>query len=686
MSNQVVLLVVLYLGLSFSPFIATAQDSDALPSESKLLTFELKRAFGETAWNRIAETDEGKSFLKTLTEDDQWKRELLDSGPVKNGDRVAEFLLRVWQTDKSINLKPIDRSMLTACALEIGMKEFDPDWMQARFNYYQQSWNDKLINSCYGELKTWERRFLAHGPQYQNLVDAEEMIYLRDRISWPRSEYVHACWQAPYRGHNCFGDSVQGSEYYKPFEQLGYMNTERNIKIGGVCGALSNTGAAAAIANGIPAITMGEPGHCAYAVQSAPGKWAPAYSLSWKRGLHFEFFRNTWPSLILTQKCFENENAMRKSNHYRRLAHWFESNGDIKKAGIAYGKGIEAHPLNFELWIEAIENCKRRDISIAGWKTLHKTLVSTLGAAHEEPAWHLLANHIYPQLLDNASDSQRAELFSEFLTQIEDWGGGRWDIEGALNWMAERIEDEAVTDEFISKTMHGLSKSPSIGGAFVGWVSRRYQATPDKWNGFLEFVGKNVSGKGKGQAEIISTIVRSGLPVAAEKGDNEQFQVLGKLTKRLDLPKYPSLKEAGIEPFPDKLLSKGGSLKVQAAGNRYDNPLNHWGVLEVQGGACHTAGAEPWVEVRLKDFGELSGIVLMDSKSNSYSYRSGDAKILVSVDGKEWKEVAKSSGGSKQWRRIDLQEQRPRAGWVRIKGAHDCLHFTRICVYGKKIN
>lgn len=686
LTTKLVLAILFCVSISICTTQSAAQDSGEAPNESELLTFEMKRVFGDATWNRFAESDEGQTFLKTLTDDETWKRELLDSGPVKNGDRIAEFLFRVWKTDKTVNTRPIDRSMLTACALEMGMSDFDPAWTHDRFRYFQSGWNQGLLNSCYGELKTWERRFLAHGPQYRDLVDAEEMAYLRDLISWPRTEYVHACWQAPYRGHNCFGDSVQGRLYYEPFQQLGYLKTERNIKIGGVCGALSNTGAAASIANGVPAITMGEPGHCAYAVQTAPGIWTPAYSLSWKRGLHFEFFRNTWPSLILTQKCFEDEKALRNSNHFRRLAHWHEANGNLAKAGVAFGKGLKEHSLNFELWLEAIENCKKRNISIASWRSLHKMLVSTLGTEHEEPAWFLLSQHIYPQLLENVSAEERAELFLEYLAHIDEWGGGRWNIEGALNWMADRVGNEVVIDEFITETMQELMKSPAVAGAFVGWVSNRYQTTPEKWNTFLKFVGKNVSGRKEDQAKILSAIVRTGLPSAAERGDNEQFQLLGKLTRRLDLPSLPSLKDAGIEPFPGKLLSSGGSLKVQAAGNRYDNPLSHWGVLEKQGGSCHTSGAEPWIEVRLKDFGELSGIVLMDSKSNSYSSRSGNARILVSVDGKEWKEVAKTDGGSKQWRRIDLSELQPRAGWIRIEGAHDCLHFSRICVFGKKIN
>ena len=63
----------------------------------------------------------------------------------------------------------------------------------------------------------------------------------------------------PYRGYNAFGDTVQGPMYYMPFKGTFGSDAEMAIEVGGVCGSLSHVGAAAAIASGIPAMTMGEP-------------------------------------------------------------------------------------------------------------------------------------------------------------------------------------------------------------------------------------------------------------------------------------------------------------------------------------------------------------------------------------------------------------------------------------------
>lgn len=106
------------------------------------------------------------------------------------------------------------------------------------------------------------------------------MEYCLEEVSLPAQGYTGACWYSPYLLNTPFGDSIHGPLYYAPFEG-GWSSPAAMVrKVGGVCGSLSNLGASAALANGVPAVTMGEPGHCAYAVLGGEGKWQPAYSLS----------------------------------------------------------------------------------------------------------------------------------------------------------------------------------------------------------------------------------------------------------------------------------------------------------------------------------------------------------------------------------------------------------------------
>ena len=73
-----------------------------------------------------------------------------------------------------------------------------------------------------------------------------------------------------YRSDNYRGQTVQGPEYYdrKPAD-LGTA-----MEYGGVCGMISHMNSSVANAHGVPAFTVGQPGHCAYVWKSDDKTWS----------------------------------------------------------------------------------------------------------------------------------------------------------------------------------------------------------------------------------------------------------------------------------------------------------------------------------------------------------------------------------------------------------------------------
>ena len=117
--------------------------------------------------------------------------------------------------------------------------------------------------------------------------DADNARWLAERHCVPPRQYGDVCWAAPYRTYNFFGRSVQGSDYYPAWEHA-YLRHERAVKVGGVCGALSYYGSAAAKAHGVPSTPGGQPGHCAYSLWSESAKqWRLAYNVNPYTGCHF---------------------------------------------------------------------------------------------------------------------------------------------------------------------------------------------------------------------------------------------------------------------------------------------------------------------------------------------------------------------------------------------------------------
>ena len=86
----------------------------------------------EQAAGPIWEAPEHAAFFEALTGDEDWMRSLLDSGPLADGPRVLAFLSRLWQEDPDLARRPVDRSMATACALELRSGDRTEEWMQPR--------------------------------------------------------------------------------------------------------------------------------------------------------------------------------------------------------------------------------------------------------------------------------------------------------------------------------------------------------------------------------------------------------------------------------------------------------------------------------------------------------------------------------------------------------------------------
>ncbi len=308
--------------------LLTAAAPTGVPSDRELLFADLERRVGREAWRSLEAAEGGAEFLRELELHEDWLHDLMDSGPVRRADKVLTCLHRLWSEDPGLRRREVDREMATACALAMGMKDYNADTMAERYAYYRDSYAAGLLNACYEDLATWERRYLARGCQWGGMSSADSLEYLRDRISWPRKEYTGACWQAPYRSFNCLDDSVQGSAYYLPFHGAYQSFPEMVINVGGVCGALSNLGASAAMANGIPATTMGEPGHCAYAVKINDTTWQPSYSLSWKRGMHTSFHEGSWPGLMITEACFTDACTVESAGALDSQARTLDARGE----------------------------------------------------------------------------------------------------------------------------------------------------------------------------------------------------------------------------------------------------------------------------------------------------------------------------------------------------------------------
>lgn len=631
---------------------------------------------------------EAPAFSKALLGSWDWQSELLDSGPVEKPDEVMRMLFEIWKSDPSLVERPIDRGMACACALESPRRGRTFEQTLPRYLYFCDRWERGYLNAEYGDLSVFDRRYLANGVQYEPLNVVESMDYQNQEVSLPAERYTGACWYARYEGFNHFGDSVQGPLYYAPFYGCWPSQAEVVRNVGGVCGSLSNFGAAAAIANGIPAMTMGEPGHCAYAVRVRPGEWHPSYSLSWQRGPHNAYFGGTWGWHALNTKAYEDPSKARAAGHLRRLAQYYQEKNDSAAAIKVSLKTCAEYPLDWQNWMGAVELLKSSNAPTAQWQELHQDVIKYLAPLSGEVAYNLLQNHIYPQVLpkgDFATDlKKRAAILLTFQKALTNWGLGTWDYAAALNHQLTLLgSDVLVQDQFLAEVFGIHAKANIFTPNILGILLARSGDDTERRQKNIAAIGKKLTTDGgEDYKEIINTLARTVLPDAAKRGDKATFQYVGKLASANYAP-CPVIPE----PFPGILLSSGGILSIPQPGNRWDNPVTHWGVLEEHGGDFHTNSQPATVTVQLGNFGRLSGVVIV--QRNSHFQRLNGAVLQTSADGKEWVDVHTFTNVSQQEQRIDLSDKKIDAGFVRVirTDPNDCfLHFQKFHVYGRKQN
>lgn len=638
----------------------------------------------------------GEGLISNLFRDPEWMEGFFNTGPIPNVELALTKLAALYKHDPWIGKNPLYRKLATSAALEFARHE-DMDsqkgkkgkkapsgWTDERmmqiYDYFRSSHAKGLLNPVFDTLDYWDMRILTgRGPG--DWTAPESLVWLRDNVRLPAQQYVGACWQAPYRLHNEFGEIIhRGGDYYAPFQGLFKGGqSEMTREIGAVCGGLSTYGATAAIANGVPALTMGEPGHCAYTVR--PDKeWIPAYSLSWKRGCHWNYYGEKWSLLIATQNTFSDKPACELSGRLMLMGNVALKDGGKDRARELYQASLDAQPVNFAHWKQYLDWEKQENtLSKEQWKNVAHKLVEAYGKEYPELAWTLLSDTVYPVLMPQlATAKEKEDEIAFFHKNLEQMKPAQWDFPGALAKQMEYLGgDERAADAMVKMLLATHLKSQDYVAPSLVWCSDVVTNYPDLKNTFYSAVA---SSGGEIGDKVLEQLASSVIMQAERTGDMQSFQAAGKLVKEHFKPKLQK-----FEPFPGELLSSGGMLKLNSVHERYGPPWQHWGVLEACGGFFHTDNREETTEVTvvLPRMGEISGIVI--GSRGSYMDRGDGTVIEISEDGTDWKPVG-TIEKMQRIQRIDLGGKNIRAKYVRLKrDKKDYYHLDGILVYGRRL-
>lgn len=639
-----------------------------------------------------------EKVLKAIAADAQWLEQIAFSGEMHNFTRVVQMIAAIASEDSDALKKGVERDTTTAVALEFaryGQKVTDA---VDRARYFLKYWRQGRLNVSFDNLPIHHRRVVCGWKPTHNSGTVKAFEWALNNVHLPDWQYPASCWRCGYIADNVYGDSVQGPWYAAPFVGVYTDNHMAFTKyVGGVCGGLSHFGAASACANGVPALTAGEPGHCAYIVL-VNGHWTPAYSLTWERGLHWLPWDDnyTFTSLHLTDSLFDSKkvNETRLSQAYRILARVYQAQGASAKALSCYQAAAQAAPLNYPMWKEyAAFLSEHMPNQVEAWKKLNSVLCEGMASVYPEQAAELLKQCIQGRMAASGiSAEEMADACALFWKHAAIMGPDRWYIERFADSQLQLCKNlgggsEKITIELFVKVLSAAAPHDAYSGTMMSWGNSISASLSEEGRRQLSDAMIMALSSGTELDSAQRAKLLGGLILAAERaGDATTFRSISSMIDPKEV--HGSADIPAPSPFPGKLVSEGG-MPFASSTSEWDAPHTHAGLLTQQGGRLHTGkDTNAWLAVKLPKHAYITGVVFAGTNNWDLIYRFRPLRVQVSDTGRDddWHDVGEAIPNTANYiNRFDLQQERPKALYVRVlrPGGPEFFHANGIYVYGE---
>ena len=645
------------------------------------------------AFSESAADEAGSKLMEEIADTPEWIGDFAFSGECVRPGMALSILKQIKEKHPDMLKKSMVRKIATATALEYAKSAWNQQDAVERAGFYIKAWKQDRLNTVFDDLPMWERRMVCGCKGDNAYGSLSSLEWLLENVHIPATQYTGACWRADYRLNNIYGESIHGPLYYAPFESyLGDNRAQMTHYVGGVCGSLSHFGAFAALANGVPALTAGEPGHCAYIVKVGD-KWTPAYSLSWQRGLHWQVFRNvhTYSSLHAATEMYseEQKKQTRNSNIWRVLAGVQAEAGDLKAAVESYEKAAEAQPRNWMAWREWREALEKSEASTpAQWNKLNNTLCAKLVPLYPEQAYEHMNKGLATAMAKHMKPEQLRKAFLKFWKSVEGMGPDRWNIEDLAGKQLAALGIDKDTEGlcgFYAEVLEATVSNAQYAPAILNWGNTLSAKLDEK--GAASLMQATIKGIGSGAGSMAPEdrikLLAAPLLAAEKNRDRSAFNAIAKMVKATG-HKNPDIKMPSFEPFPGKLASEKGVVWMSST-SQWDKPHEHPGLLTPEGGTFHTAkDTDAFVAVELPRQVYVTGVVLVGTPGNLH--RCNNMKVQVSENGTDWTDVHDFGPCKERVMRSDLGGKKPVARYVRIlrQGGPEFFHLNGIYVYGNQ--
>ncbi len=640
----------------------------------------------------------GTPLLITLSSDLGWLTNTLYSGNTAGMGKGMKYLAKIFSTHTEDLHDETVRRIATTTATEFAREGWSERDMMERFTYYNSSARDGLLNTIFDNLAYWETRLVTGNRECNSWGSPQSLAWQRDNVRLPVEQYLGASGQLVYRLRNAAGDSVFSADYLKPIlEHTNNITALAYREIGGVCGACSHYGAYGALASGIPAMTMGEPGHCAYTVRVGT-EWKKGYSIYWQHSMHKTFWGlHDWEFLILTQDLYSDAVPTLISDQLTAMAEFLASQRMTKSAIQCYDAALMTQPLNWPTWVAYAGYLKQKaPDDKTRWIELCTHMVDTMADKYHDVVATFQARYLYPHLLPLMPDKkERNKLFAAFFKKCPDFGVHRWDIDPLLNAQFDGCTTDAERLDYLKTCLSILMDKPDYSGPVLTWGLNKAAALSknggEQSTAFQESFSKLITRamarmqSGKKDKDNTWEGLGEAILTAAKNGDTFTFQAIGNLAMQ-KCKKYFPKNRFKFRGFSGRIVSAKGSITTACTldGEQAKQSCLHWAVLQKNGGKIPIKfEGKNGIVVKLENNSDLNGVVaLFDTQiKNDRPFH-----IESSVDGQNWTSADGKVNVDGSIMRVDLRNAQASGRYVRLLREGDKWEHANIVgfyVYGK---
>lgn len=612
------------------------------------------------------------AFRRVLEADPEWYAEFAHSGEVKDREKAFGRLAGLVANcgGEALHAPGFLRRIATATALNCSRRTLGEQVAMVRA--YAEIGRRRRLHRAALTQSVYDWRLVVGEGR-----DAGELLAMSELVHAPRQALMDSHDLTPYNMYNCFGEFSHNPAYYRPWFLAGWKPLQALMRVGGICVGVSQTGVLACSAEGLPAVACAQPGHCAYAVEDAEGKWRIRNPVSSKTVPKFRIGQFAGFSQLDTlTRLYSTERE-------RTLA------SDRLCAEGKYAEATAAQPLNYlawRTWWRQLDAGRASEEARRAWAD-----GAAAGLADAREIYWTVLSPYYTALAKRSpakGAEEIARLYGLFRTDRVKVAE-EMDPEPLLQGQArlfDRAPGEmlkvyrAALDAF-ANDKRGFKAVLKAGDAFA----TRHPETA----GAFQALVREKAQKGFDYSPLIRG--------ASRQGDLAAFRAAVRLQDESAPPKiegkrYPETWKGG------RLLSAEGMLSISSEHMRLNLPGSYARALDTTPrgrsyAAFHTKSeTQAWCRVTLPAVAEVTGLHVANSYLKSGRSRAFPLAIEASEDGVNWRtvrELTYEAYGAMEFD-VDFTEAPFKARELRLvrrsDGTKRPFSLSKVMVYGNGLD